>query len=370
MKINIYGDICPTESNLNMFLSGYSEGIFKDIETVNRQSDFNIANLECAFGDGKDKTDKPGPSMIVPLKCIKAIADAGFHVMSVANNHALDSGIKGLEQEIEEIHRLGMLHVGTNMEGNTSPYIVLEKEDIKIAIYSVTDYEYNIDEHGFGVNIYNEIDTYMVISELSKTYDYTLVLYHSGMENCEYPSPDLMKRCRRAVDFGAKAILCQHSHCIGAYENYKNGLILYGQGNFLFDLTKRKTWHEGLIVRFDIDKNNFSYSFVPTYVQDGAVHTMCDLAAKELSEKFEKRSQEIADAHLLQEKWGEFFSRQAWKYNAMLLGGSKLSYLFCKMIDKISRNLLLSSGKKKNISLFLRSDTHREAIKCLLEIKK
>ena len=33
---------------------------------------------------------------------------------------------------------------------------------------------------------------------------------------------------------GADVVLCQHSHCIGCYEQYEGAHILYGQGNFHF----------------------------------------------------------------------------------------------------------------------------------------
>ena len=33
---------------------------------------------------------------------------------------------------------------------------------------------------------------------------------------------------------GADVVICQHSHCIGCYEEYQGCYILYGQGNFHF----------------------------------------------------------------------------------------------------------------------------------------
>lgn len=70
---------------------------------------------------------------------------------------------------------------------------------------------------------------------MSNACDYTIVLYHGGKEHYRFPSPNLQKYCRKFIEKGANIVICQHSHCIGCEENYKNGKIIYGQGNFLFD---------------------------------------------------------------------------------------------------------------------------------------
>ena len=64
------------------------------------------------------------------------------------------------------------------------------------------------------------------------------------------------------VKNGADLVLCQHSHCIGAYENYEGGHILYGQGNFQFvNLVNRETWKTGLAVCYDTKAN--TVDFIP-----------------------------------------------------------------------------------------------------------
>jgi len=42
------------------------------------------------------------------------------------------------------------------------------------------------------------------------------------------------KLCKFFIDSGVDAIVCQHSHCAGSFEHYKNRPIIYGQGNFIF----------------------------------------------------------------------------------------------------------------------------------------
>lgn len=64
------------------------------------------------------------------------------------------------------------------------------------------------------------------------------MLYHGGKEYYRYSSPNLQKTCRKMTEKGADLVLCQHSHCIGSYEEYNDSTILYGQGNFIFNMKK------------------------------------------------------------------------------------------------------------------------------------
>lgn len=82
-----------------------------------------------------------------------------------------------------------------------------------------------------------------------------IVLYHGGKEHYRYPSPYLQKVCRKLVDKGAGIVICQHSHCVGAMENWNGGTIIYGQGNFLFDHSKSEFWKTSLLIGLDLEKN-------------------------------------------------------------------------------------------------------------------
>ena len=64
------------------------------------------------------------------------------------------------------------------------------------------------------------------------------------------------KVCRRLVEKGADLVVCQHSHCIGAQEEWRKGKIVYGQGNFLFDHSESEYWQTGLLIELSLEKNN------------------------------------------------------------------------------------------------------------------
>ena len=79
------------------------------------------------------------------------------------------------------------------------------------------------------------------------------MLYRGGKEHYRYPSPYLQKICKKMVKKGADLVICQHSQCIGCYEDYEGSTIIYGQGNFLFDKYDREFLKTSLLIQVSIN---------------------------------------------------------------------------------------------------------------------
>jgi len=122
-----------------------------------------------------------------------------------------------------------------------------------------------------------------------------IVLYHGGKEQCRYPSPRLLKACRAMADHGADLILCQHSHCIGCYEEYNGCHILYGQGNFhfVYPETQNDGWKECLAVYYDTVSDKIE--FVPVQQTDTGITLAKGEEKETILADFEKRNQELAN---------------------------------------------------------------------------
>jgi poly-gamma-glutamate synthesis protein (capsule biosynthesis protein) len=121
-----------------------------------------------------------------------------------------------------------------------------------------------------GANPFDPFLTMRDIRAAKKEADYLVVLYHGGKEQCEYPSPRLRNLCQEMVHNGANAVLTQHSHCIGCYEEYEGGHILYGQGNFHFVMENAKDiWRRAVAVEYDTKAN--TVRFVPTVANETGI---------------------------------------------------------------------------------------------------
>lgn len=99
-------------------------------------SDLVIGNLESCFG-GKGYGKKPY-HYCVPDSFCDAIKDAGFHIVSTANNHCLDEGVEGLERTLRILDQHGIAHTGTYPENEKERYLTVEISGMKIAFFSLT----------------------------------------------------------------------------------------------------------------------------------------------------------------------------------------------------------------------------------------
>lgn len=203
-------------------------------------------------------------------------------VVNLANNHIRDYGSQGVLDTIQvlEEHGIPYLGAGKDME-NSNRSLILEKKSHKIGLYSCTEHEFSIaGENSAGAHPVEEGEDILALQELKRQTDYVILLYHGGVEFYPYPTPEMQKRLRRYVRAGADLVVCQHSHCIGCTETYQNGVLVYGQGNFLFgerpeveaNIQDLNAWESGMAVCADIEEHNVKYLFYRNQMADWIGH--------------------------------------------------------------------------------------------------
>lgn len=265
MKISICGDICPTYTN-ELWAAGETEVLFHDVPTAFSDSDRVIVNMECSLTEADTPIRKIGPNLKASPLCAKVLKEVGVTDCALSNNHIFDLGVQGAKDTIEALTKEGLNYTGfgDNYEAARNN-LVMEKEGISVAIIDVCEHEYCYAlTNRMGARGFDVFDTMEDIQKAKAENDYVVVLYHGGKEQSIYPSPRLRKQSQAMIKQGADVVLCQHSHCVGCYEQYKGGHILYGQGNFHF--AERNTdhphWQNGLIVQLDIE-DSLKLDFVP-----------------------------------------------------------------------------------------------------------
>ena len=146
---------------------------------------------------------------------------------------------------------------------------------------------------------------YYDIRRARRNSDRVIVMYHGGKEMCRYPSPRLVKACREMANNGADVILCQHTHCIGCYENYNGCHILYGQGNFHFVGFEdcEDIWNKSLMVKYDTLKNEIE--FIPTVNTQYGIELAKGEEKEEIMSGFEKRCQSLENG-TWKDGWRQF----------------------------------------------------------------
>jgi poly-gamma-glutamate synthesis protein (capsule biosynthesis protein) len=275
MEILIAGDLAPTptQSNIELFNKPNLENMLgEELLSLWNHADARIFNLETPLIDKENPIDKCGPNLITPTSTIKGIKDLNPSLVTLANNHILDQGEHGLfaTQNILLKNNIPYIGAGGNLSKASQPHI-FNQDVIKVGVYACAEHEFSIaTEKTAGANPFDPLESLDHISSLKRNCDYVIVLYHGGKEHYRYPSPYLQKVCHKIVDKGADLIICQHSHCIGCFEEYQNSTIVYGQGNFVFNKQDNEFWNSGLIIRIYFNKT-IKIEYVPILKKDPGI---------------------------------------------------------------------------------------------------
>ncbi|NLA83103.1 MAG: CapA family protein [Clostridiales bacterium] len=302
MKLILAGDLVPTENTRPYFERKDIKTLFGDVPKVFKDADRVIVNLECALTTSEKAIKKFGPNLKAPPVCAEVLAEAGITDCGLSNNHTLDFGEEGLRDTMEHLNRNGIQYtgVGENDTDSRRPHI-MEIQGKTISLITVCEHEYTYAlPDRMGANPYDPYLTMEDIREAKAKSDYVIVMYHGGKEYCRYPSPRLRRLCQAMAKNGADVVLCQHSHCIGCYEEFDGSHLLYGQGNFHFvGYIDKEGWNEGFIVELDID-DKLNISFIPVTANKN--FTGIELAKGSEKERilagFEERNK-----HLHSDKW-------------------------------------------------------------------
>ena len=101
VKILITGDYCPVGRNQKNIEDGDYTSFFGTFVEDIKKVDYAVTNLECPVTNNKTSILKSGPNIKGPLNAIKPLKKVGFNLATLANNHILDYGEKGVKDTIE-----------------------------------------------------------------------------------------------------------------------------------------------------------------------------------------------------------------------------------------------------------------------------
>ena len=302
--------MAATTANEKLFINGEIEKITdKSILEYLKKFDFRVMNIEMALTETNDPIVKCGPNIKSSKKSVNAIKKFNPSLAVLSNNHVLDFGEEGLRDTVNVLSKNDIPYIGAgeNLAASRIPYI-FEQNGKKVGIYNCGEHEFTIaGENTWGANPYEPLDTFDDIAELKTKCDYVVVIYHGGKEHYRYPSPELQKRCRKMIQKGADVVICQHSHCVGCFEDYNGGKIIYGQGNFVFaENTDEEAWQTSLIVGMTVEDDGLKFDYFPICMSEVGTRTATETEAKEILDNFYNRSEEIKTPGFIQKSYSEF----------------------------------------------------------------
>lgn len=160
--------------------------------------------------------------------------------------------------------------------------------------------------------------------------------------------------------------MCQHTHCVGCYEEYHGATIVYGQGNFIFDNSESEFWETSLLLKVIASNAGYKMEYIPLIKEKNVVR-----AAKNeydiILNGFEKRSKEILQDEFIEKTFAEFSKTMELSYLGAFSGLARYPRA---ILTRLLKGALLrqyySRKKRLIIKNCIECEAHRKVVlKCL-----
>lgn len=264
------------------------------------QADYAVVNLETTFAGGPDYSGFP--AFNTPDALGDALKDAGFDLVSTANNHCLDRGYDGMVRTLDVLDNLGLAHVGTYRSAEEraaqNGVHVADVSGIKVAFLSYTYGTNGIPlskSHPDTVNILHTdymsdaqvLDTARIADDLAAAEalspDLIAVIVHWGVEYQTTQNEHQEEIADFLFDHGADVILGSHPHVLQPMETRTltdrdgtthTGFVCWSLGNFISSQNDEYT-DTTVVLNLELTKNPNTgatdvtkVGYVPLYMLD------------------------------------------------------------------------------------------------------
>ncbi|MBI2428689.1 MAG: CapA family protein [Ignavibacteriales bacterium] len=280
-------------------LKGEIDFPFQKIDLARDSADIVFANLESQISEQNGETVNKKSNIVFtgPPEGAISLRNASIDIVSTANNHALDYGIRALHETIDRLSAESILHVGTSKSSKTlyTP-LIIEKNKIKFAIFAITAFV-NFNPKGWKDAVATT-DTIRLKKEIQKyrdSIDVIIVSYHGGVEYTYRPVEHVRIFAEWCARNGVDLFIGHHPHVTFGVLQRNEKIIVHSLGNFVFFQpqyywTQRsygvKFWFEkqDSTVRYGIDK------FIPLKVGLQTERLTDSIEIKKLRERTQRLS--------------------------------------------------------------------------------
>jgi len=227
---------------------------FQSTSDILSAGDLTLANLEAPLVPDCDLKGI-GMRLCGDVRAVEGLTLAGFDVLSLANNHALDYDLPGRTATLGALRGAGIdgVYDGAPVER--------EIKGIRIGVLAYDDHDRDLDFE----RVRREA------AALAQHVDLVIAILHWGYEYQPNPSARQQALAHALIDAGVDVIFGAHPHWLQPIENYHNGLIFYSLGNFVFDQTWSRQTRESMIVRLMVIRGsgglNITYDLIPIEIE-------------------------------------------------------------------------------------------------------
>jgi poly-gamma-glutamate synthesis protein (capsule biosynthesis protein) len=279
----------------------------------------------------------------------------------------MDHGASGLKNTLEVCSRAGIETVGAGDRPATARRLLIRRIGrLRVAVMAVAEHEFSISANGsWGANPLDLTNFVRTLKKEKSNFDYLIVLFH-GSHEFLIPTPRTKDTCHFMIEQGANAVIVQHPHCVGGYESYLHGHIVYGQGAFLMDegiYRDLNIFHDGILVKLHIGDDFTSRMEVIPYTQSApapGARRMTGEKENAFRNRLAELSASVQNDEWVQEQWLNFCEQKKHGYLSGVLG-------YNRVLRKLNKTGLLTRllyGKQQFLTVrnMVCCETHREAL--------
>lgn len=255
------GDILPART-VNAKVIGYNDYLYpyKKTQNLTQKADITFGNLETPIFEGC-KVTMEGMSFCGSQKNVQGLVFAGVDIVNLANNHIGNHAIFGVQETIRHLDTAGIAHTGTGSAAI---------KDVNGKKFGFLGFS-NIPGTCCGAR---NATTELIKEDIQKArpqVDILVVQFHWGTEYKEDPDTLSRQLGKAAIDAGADLVIGNHPHWVQGLEWYKEKLITYSHGNFVFDQMWSTETRQGVVGKYTFYDNTLvDVAFTATVIEDAS----------------------------------------------------------------------------------------------------
>lgn len=233
-------------------------------------ADLTVGNLETlvmddspfsSTADASDGDTRVKYLMNAPTEFLEALRDAGFDVLTLANNHIFDYRAEGITQTLKKLDEYSILHTGAYADESGKQILITEINGIRIALLAYTrGLNFSTGgQYGFMVDRVNyDAITADIEAAHAANADFVIVFVHWGTEGMQTKTREQRSAASEIAEAGADLILGSHPHCIQPAEiietDHGEVPVFYSMGNFISNMGEQIN-KDGVIVSVTLEKS-------------------------------------------------------------------------------------------------------------------
>lgn len=250
---------------------------FNQVKGEVQRADFAFMNLETSVTKRTRKDTNQIYNYSADPIVLQGVKDAGFDLVSIANNHTMDFLQQGFSDTLSYLEHYGLPYVGgghNEIEAYSGKTFVISGHRVKFMAVSrfLPTEEWFAKPRRAGIaNAYEQDKVIQAVHREREECDFLFLYIHWGVAGNYRPEPWQRQFAKDIIDAGADAVIGSHPHVLQGFEYYRGKPIAYSIGNFLFPSYVRKAKAETGLLSLVLNRGSIGIQFSPYEILDNQV---------------------------------------------------------------------------------------------------